>query len=184
MRRPTCRTREASTRRFLAATRIAELGDGRRAAAASFAPRRSRAAARLLRRQRGLPLSGTLLRGHAVRQHRTARRCLATDRERGGGVRRLASPLAVFRPAHRAGALDRGRSGRRPGRHELAVLFGDPEASAWHRRRHRVSRTDRACGPRCAIAPEHSGADRSGRGRLHFAIFAKYVDVVLCRRHP
>src|SRR4249920_3056380 len=59
----------------------------------------------VLRRERGVPLPRAGVRGAAVRPGGAARRRLAADRERGGGVRALApavAPAAWGRSRHGA----------------------------------------------------------------------------------
>ena len=108
------------------------------------------AAARLLRRQRGLPLPRPGLRGAAVRPRRRARRRLAADRLRRAGLRRSgAGPGALWRSTGRQALLL--AVGRRPGGDELLLLPRHRPPPARHRRGDRVP-ARRSCSPRSARA--------------------------------
>ena len=102
------------------------------------------APARLLRRQRDLPLPRPRLRGAAVRARRRARRRLAADRLGRARVRALAPALARCGAPRRDGRRLLARVGRRPRRHELLLLPGHRPPAARHRRRDRVPARDRA----------------------------------------
>src|SRR5436190_1937944 len=123
-----------------------------RTGAADRANRR-RATARLLRRERDLPLPRPVIRGPALRACRRARRRLAADRIGGARLRRLAPPLAQVRGARSSGATaDRvARRGLR--RHERLLLHLDRPFAARDGGRDRVHRTDRGGGDRHADLP-------------------------------
>src|SRR3954470_97969 len=70
--------------------------------------------ARVLRRQRGVPLRGTGLRGAAVRAPRRARRGVAADRLGGGDLRAVAAAVADAAGGRPAGAAAAGGLGRDP----------------------------------------------------------------------
>src|ERR1700754_776 len=86
---------------------------------------RARASAPLLRGQRRLPLPGPGLRRSSLRAGRRARRGVAANRVRGGGVRALAPSLAGVREAGPLRPPTVDRLGRRARRDERLLLRGD-----------------------------------------------------------
>src|SRR3954453_4268688 len=81
--------------------------------------------ARLLRGQRDLPLPRPGLRRAPVRARGCARRGVAADRLRRGGVRGMEATLARGQPAHGAARAGAGAD-------ELLLLRGDLQAAARH----------------------------------------------------
>src|SRR6478672_75739 len=80
--------------------------------------------ARLLRRERDLPLPRPGLRGAAVRPCRRARRRLAADRLRRARVRALAPPVATLGPPRAPGQGAAPPVGSGPRGDELLLLHG------------------------------------------------------------
>ena len=111
-------------------------------------------AARLLRRQRGVPLPRAGVRRAALRPGGRARRRVAADRSGRGRLRGLAPAVARLRAHVDGRAAHRARVGRRARRDEHLLLPRDRPAAARDRRRDRVPARDRARGARSADAAQ------------------------------
>ena len=127
------------------------------------------AAAVVLRRQRGLPLPGSVAGGAAVRPARRARGGLAAGGQRGPGVRAMAAAVAAGPPAEPGGPPGAAGPRRADGRHEFRVLPRGGPAAAVHGGRDRIPRY-RAPGRRGSAdgAQRRSArAHHGGRGHHH-----------------
>ena len=119
-------------------------------------------AAGLFRGKRRVPLPRAGLRRAAVHPGRADRRGLASHRQRGDRIRRVApavAPAHERRPRHRA---TRDRPRRRARGHEPVLLRGDRAAAARDRVGDRVSPGDPARGARSALGPQRRGPGAGG----------------------
>jgi hypothetical protein len=143
------------------------------------APPRLDSPARVLRRQRRLPLPRAVVRGAPVRAGRAARSRVAADRYRGGGVRDLAAALAAARRTRSQRLAAHRRAGGGVRGDERMLLRGDRPLAAGDGGGGRVPRTRRARPARRPDCPQprrgccsggrrlpaHAGAARRGAGR-------------------
>ena len=120
----------------------------------------------LLRRKRGLPLSGPGPRRPALHPRRAAGRRVASNRERGGHPGRMAPAVEGPRRRRSGDAPARGPHGRRARGDERELLHRHRPPPARHRRSDRVPPGHRARGSGHANASKRGGARPRGRRRL------------------